>query len=66
MIVQLKIEVKDQVEAYLLINKINLKNKVKEVVFDKVVHKFDTDNKPKDLFKCQKNIQEGTCSQQKN
>lgn len=48
---KITVEVKDQVEAYQLINKINLKNEVKEVEIDKKIHKFDEDKKVKDLFK---------------
>jgi|GEM_PF-3894334 len=56
MIVQIKIEVKNETEAYLLVNRINLKNEVKEVTFDKQVHKFETKDKVKDIFKNVKRI----------
>ncbi|OQB06785.1 MAG: hypothetical protein BWY21_01900 [Parcubacteria group bacterium ADurb.Bin216] len=56
MIVQIKVEVKNETEAYLLVNKINLKNEVKEVVFDKKIHKFETKDKVKNLFKNVKKI----------
>lgn len=49
--IKITVEVKDQVEAYQLVNKINLKNEVKEVVIDKKSYKFDEDKKVKDLFK---------------
>lgn len=63
MIITLKIEVKDKTEAYLLTNKIALTHKVVEVVSDKQTFKFDKDNKPNKLFKCQKNIQQEINSQ---
>ena len=53
---KITVEVKDQVEAYQLINRINLKNEVKEVTFDKQVHKFEIKDKVKDLFKNVKRI----------
>lgn len=51
MILTIKIEVEDRIEAYQAVNKLNLKHEVKEATLDKETYKFGKDLETKDFLK---------------